>query len=176
MFRDSENCQLLTSFSSPWGCQKLPFLPIALTPLSPQLHIKITEGKRNVAGGGAWWAAVYGVASIVHGVTKSRTWLSDFHFASQSGIRWDAPNSVRCFRWGSVLGICLVTSFNIDTWRFLFKEFSHIHAPEVDWWRDMDRQLTEEEIEAVFQLKEILYWVIISVYILIMWYIFTHLN
>ena len=26
MFRDSENCQWLTPFSSPWGCQKWPFL------------------------------------------------------------------------------------------------------------------------------------------------------
>ena len=76
MFRDSENCQLLTSFSSPWGCQKLPFLPIALTPLSPQLHIKITEGKRNVAGGGAWWAAVYGVAQ------------------SQTRLKWLSSSSV----------------------------------------------------------------------------------
>ena len=44
--------------------------------------------------GGSWWATVPGFAKswtrlhfhfmyIIHGVTKSRTWLSDFHFTLQ---------------------------------------------------------------------------------------------
>ena len=66
----------------------------------------------NPMDGGAWWAAV-------HGVAGSQTWLSDFIFTFMHWRRKWQPTPVflpgESQGWGSLVGCCLRGHTELDT-------------------------------------------------------------
>lgn len=68
-----------------------------------------------------------------------------------SPVKW---SWVRCFRfclchsrWASV-----TSQLTVIFWDFVLKNFLSYLTPRVNRWKDMDRQLAEEELRAVFEL------------------------